>query len=143
MQEGNHRRSSRHSADFDPERNLGDLERKIQTLRDSVHRAAERPDFFWKRQHNAIMARLNAPVSTTKRRPALRWASVALALILCLVFFVENSKAPPPDFAAGSDQELLIGIEWALSRAYPEAFAPAAAIDSETGIFDGIESRSK
>ena len=40
-------------------------------------------------------------------------------------------------------QELLIGIEWALSRAYPEAFAPAAAIDSETGIFDGNELRSK
>jgi hypothetical protein len=145
MREGKHVRSStsQYSTDFDPERNLGELGRKIQILRDSVHTAAERPDFFWKRQHNAIMSRLKKPVRAAKYPPALLWAPVALVLIICLFFFVENSKAPTPDFAAGSDQELLIGIERALRRDYPEALAPAAVIDGEIGRMGGNESRSK
>jgi hypothetical protein len=136
------------SADFDPERNLGELERKIQILRDLVRTAAERPDFFWKRQHNIIMASMKKPVRAAKHRPALLWAPIALTLIMCLFFFVENSRAPTPDFAAGADQELLVGIERALSRDYPEALAPAAVIDgviertSNTAI-DENQSRSK
>ena len=118
------------SADFDPERDLEDMKKDIQRLRESVHAEAEKPEFFWKRQHNAIMASLNKPFPAAKCRPALLWAPAALALILCLLFFVENSKAPTPDLAAGSDQELLIGIERALSRDYPEAFAPVAVIHS-------------
>ena len=56
------------------------------------------------------------------------WASLAIGLILCLLLFVVNSKAPTPDFAAGSDQKLLVEIERALSRQYPEAFDPATLI---------------
>jgi hypothetical protein len=123
------------SWDFDPERNLGELEGNIQVFRDSVRLAAERPDFFWKSQHNAIMARLNKQLRPAKYRPALIWApAAALVLIMCLFFFVENSKAPTPDFAAGSDQELLIGIERALSRDFPEALAPVAVTDGDGGI---------
>jgi hypothetical protein len=117
-----------YSADFDPEQNLGVLRGEIELLRDSAHAAAGRPDFFWKRQHNKIMASLKKPVPTAKQRPALLWAPVALGVVLCILFFVQSSKAPTPDFAAGSDQDLLIGIERALSRQYPEAFDPAIVI---------------
>ena len=89
MREGKHVRSStsQYSTDFDPERNLGELGRKIQILRDSVHTAAERPDFFWKRQHNAIMVRPKRLVRASKYRPALLWARGALVLIICLCSF--------------------------------------------------------
>jgi hypothetical protein len=127
------------SADIDPERNLRELKKDIQMLRESVHAAAEKPEFFWKRQHNAIMASLNKPVPSAKYRPALLWVPAALVFILCLFFFVENSKAPTPDLAAGSDQELLIEIERALSRHYPEALAPVAVIDS---AIDGMPDKS-
>jgi hypothetical protein len=117
------------SAGLDPEQNLGELERKIQTFRESVRRAAERPEFFWKRQHNDIIASLKTPVRTAKYGHALLWVPAALVLIMCLFFFVENSKAPTPDFAAGADQKLLVGIERALNRDYAEALAPAAVLD--------------
>ena len=142
MRKGKHPRSSGCSAGI-PERDLGELERKIQILRNSVHMAAERPESFWKSQHTAIMAKLNMQASAKNHRPALLWAPIALGLLICLFFFVENSKAPPPDFAAGSDQELLLGIERALSRDYPEALAPVTAMDSEKEMFDGKDSRSK
>jgi hypothetical protein len=136
MREGKQKRNhtSRSSADIDPEQNLGVLESEIEILRGALHKSAERPDLFWKRQHNAIMASLKGPVSATKGRSALVWAPVALGVILCILFFVESSKAPTPDFAAGSDQDLLIGIERALSRDYPEAFDPAVIINSDRTI---------
>jgi hypothetical protein len=145
MREGKHAKSStsRHSADFDPEQNLGELKKGIQILRNSVYAAAERPDFFWKRQHNAIMARLRKPVHAAKYRRALLWVPGVMAFIICLFFFVENSKAPTPDFAAGSDQELLMAIEHALNHDYPEALAPAAVINGEIGRIAGNESQSK
>jgi hypothetical protein len=142
MRKGKHSKNSGYSAG-DPERDLAELEGKIQILRNSVHRAAERPEFFWKSQHNVIMAKINMRTSARNHRPALLWAHIALGLLICLLFFVENSKAPTPDFAAGSDQELLLGIERALSRDYPEAFAPAVAVDSEAGMFKGKASQSK
>jgi hypothetical protein len=120
-----------------PEPNLGDLEKSVRMLREFVHAAAERPEFFWIRQRNAIRTSLNKPVPAAKYRPALIGAPVALVLILCLFLFVENSKAPTPDLAAGSDQELLIDIERALSRDHPEAFAPVAVSNSGiTGMPD-------
>ncbi len=61
------------------------------------------------------------------------WAPAAIAILLCLFLFVEKSKAPTPDFAAGSDQMLLIEVERALHRDYPEALAPAALIAREIG----------
>jgi hypothetical protein len=144
MREVKHKRNptSRSSANTDPEQDLGTLEREIQLLRSILHRSAERPDFFWKRQRNAIMASMEEPAPARKGRPIPLWAPVALGVILSILFFVESSKAPPPDFAAGSDQDLLIGIERALSRDYPEAF-DAAVVISSNGIIERNQSGRK
>ena len=109
----------------DPE--LGEA---LRQFRESVHASVERPGFFWKRQHNEIMARLVSSEPTPKSR-ALRLAPAALAIFLCLFFFVESSKAPTPDLAAGSDQILLIEIERALSQDCPDALAPAGVLHDE------------
>ncbi len=118
-------------AKIDRERNFGMPENQIEILREALHQSAQRPDFFWKRQRSEIMARLKEPVLVPKRQPASLWVPVALGVVLCIFFFVQSSKAPTPDFAAGSDQELLIGIERALSRDYPEAFDPAVVLNAD------------
>ena len=122
-------------ADADPEQNLGDLREALRIFGDSVHQAAERPDFFWRRQHNTIMARLNHPASKIHSRPALLWVPSFLVLMLCLFFFVQNGKAPTPDLAAGSDEILLINVERALGRDFPEALDPAGLMyDKKTDL---------
>jgi hypothetical protein len=116
----------------DPNWSPSDLREGLETFRSSVRAAAERPEFFWKRQHFAIMKRLYEPVPPTQPRRTLAWASAGLAVLLCLFFFVQPRKAPTPDLPAGADQTLLIEVEKALNRECPEALMPAAPLDRET-----------
>ena len=109
-----------------------DLKEALREFRDSVHTASDRPGFFWKKQHEAIMSRLSDRVTPAKHRPVLLWGPAALVVLMCcLVFFVQNSKAPTPDLAAGSDQNLLIEVERALNQNNPAALAPAALLKNE------------
>jgi hypothetical protein len=112
------------------DRNMAELNEVIREYRNSVRLEADRPDFFWARQCNAIMERLHRPESPKHRR-ALLWVPAAVAVVLCLFFFAESSKAPTPDLAAGYDQELLIEVERALSQTYPDALAPAWLVVAE------------
>ena len=120
--------SSERRSEVRPEQNLEELKEAFRMFRDSVHKAAEKPDFFWRHQHNVILTRLNQPAAISHSRPALFWAPAALVLMLCLFFFAENSKAPTPDFAGGSDEMLLISVERALSQDCPEALAAAGPL---------------
>jgi hypothetical protein len=109
-----------------------DLKEALREFRDSIHAASDRPGFFWKKQHEAIMVGLDERVTSAKRRPVLLWGPAALVVLMCcLFFFVQNSKAPTPDLAAGSDQNLLIEVERALSQGSPTALAPAAFLENE------------
>ncbi len=133
MGEGKGSRISKlHESDReDPEQNLGALQDTLRIFRDSLHAAAERPDFFWKIQHKTIMARLGEPAPPARYRSGFLWVPVAAVVLLCLFFLVENSKAPTPDIAAGSDQNLLIEVERALNQDCPDALAPAAILSQE------------
>ena len=99
-------------------------------FRDSVRAEADRPDFFWARQRDAIMANITKP-ELPKSRRALLWIPAAAALLLCMFFFAEISKTPIPDLAAGYDQALLIEVERALNRNHPDALTPALLIIKE------------
>jgi hypothetical protein len=118
------------SGNEEPDRNMSELHEVIRKFRDTVRLEAERPDFFWVRQRNLIMERLHGPRSPKHRRTLL-WVPAAVAVVLCLFFFAENSKAPTPDLAAGYDQDLLVEVERALSRNYPDALAPALLLIPE------------
>ena len=122
---------SEFSSKVKPEQDLEGLEETLRSFRDAVRASTERPDFFWRRQHNAIMERLKEPASKFRSRPALIWAPASLVLVLCLFFFAENSKAPTPDLAAGSDEMLLVNVERALNQDCPEALAPAGLINEQ------------
>ena len=122
-----------HLADLgDAERSPLGLKEGLEMFRSSVRMAADRPEFFWKKQHAAIAKRLHEPVPQTRPRMTLAWASAGLAVLLCLFFFVQPSKAPTPDLPAGADQTLLIEVEKALGRECPEALMPAAPLSRET-----------
>ncbi len=119
----------RPTRDPDSEEDLSELKESLKEFRSSVLAAAERPAFFWKAQQNAIKTRMHEPPGM--RRRILLWAPAALAILMCLFFFVENSKAPTPDLAAGADQNLLIDVERALNQDCPDALAPAALLGNE------------
>ena len=111
-------------------RDLEELNGVFREFRDSVHLEAERSKFFWISQRKTIMERLHIP-KPLKHRRTLLWVPAAVAVMLCLFFFAENSKAPTPDLAGGYDQDLLVEVERALSRNCPDALTPAMLIIQE------------
>jgi hypothetical protein len=110
-----------------------DLHDVLEAMRESHHIAAEKPEFYWKKQQDAILAKLDAPATA----PALnfRFAYVCVPVVavalLCLFFLAGNSKTPAPDLAAGYDQDLLVEVDRALGRNYPLALKPAALLAQE------------
>jgi hypothetical protein len=116
---------------MDPE--FEDLHDVLEIMRESHNIAAEKPAFYWKRQHNAILAKLDAPAvaPALKFRFAYLCVPAVAVVFLCLYFFPENGKAPSPDLAAGYDQDLLVEVDRALSRNYPLALKPAALLAQE------------
>ena len=103
----------------------------VRIFRESFRAAAERPDTFWARQRAAILEGLRHPAHKSKWRPALLWAPASIVVLMCLFLFTEKTKLPAPDFAVGADQNLLVDVEQALYREYPEALAPAATLVQE------------
>jgi hypothetical protein len=107
------------------------LKDAVQIFRDSLRAAAERPDIYWMRQRTAISGNLRHHAHTLKWRPALLWAPVSIVILVCFFLFTDKTKLPAPDFAAGADHSLLVGVEQALYQDIPEALAPAAALVQE------------
>lgn len=65
------------------------------------------------------------------RRLPWRWAAAVAFGLAAAGLFLRNDAQPAPDFAAGSDQELLVGIERALRNDIPEALQPLTLITDE------------
>jgi hypothetical protein len=107
------------------------LQDAFRTFRNSIHSAAERPDAFWVNQRAGIAQKIRRPVPALKHLLVSRWIPAAIVVLLCLSLFMEEKMSPMPDFAAGADQQLLLEVERALSRQYPEALAPAAILSEE------------
>lgn len=142
MQERKNRKTPAHK-DIDPEQNWGDLKDALEMFWNSVHRAADKPELFWKRQRTAILSKLNESRPTSNCRPFFFGVPAAVAVLLCVVFFGKPGKTPMPDLAAGADQNLLVDVERALNREFPEAFAPVSFLDVSKGTNKGNETSKK
>jgi hypothetical protein len=118
------------SKDMDPDQDFEEIKAALAMCRHSAYISAEKPDCFWKRQHDAIMAKLNESKPPESSRPWFVLVPAAAVVLLCLFFFGESGKVPAPDIAGGADQELLIDIDRVLSRECPEAFLPLSIPDS-------------
>ena len=109
----------------------GEFQDGIRVFRDSLHTAAERPEAFWTGQRAAIRDNLRRATPTFTLKSALIWAPVSVVALVCFFLFMEKPMLPAPDFAVGADQNLLVDVEQALYRDYPEALAPAATLVQE------------
>jgi hypothetical protein len=107
------------------------LKDSVRVFRDSLLAAAERPDAFWARQRAAIAGNLRQHAPASILKPVLLWVPVSAIILMCFFLFRETPKLPAPDFAVGADQNLLVDVEQALYRDYPEALAPAATLMQE------------
>ena len=58
-------------------------------------------------------------------------AAVALLVIVMTMVFREPPQPPKPDFAAGYDQDLLVGVGRMINQNVPAALEPAALITKE------------
>ena len=103
----------------------------VRIFRASFRASAERPDTYWARQRAVISEGLRHPAHKSKWQPALLWAPASIVVLICLFLFTGKNKLPAPDFAVGADQNLLVDVEQALYRDYPEALAPAATLVQE------------
>jgi hypothetical protein len=110
------------------ESEFDELKEELRIFSESIRAGAERPETFWTSQRAGIAAKIRKPAPLPGLRLALLWAPTLIVAVLCLFLFVEESKAPTPDFAAGADQILLVEVEQALHRNCPEALAPAKHI---------------
>jgi hypothetical protein len=108
-----------------------EMDDTLRTFREALRAASEKPVSFWTKQRAGITEKLQRPVPAWARRRRLIWVPASLILLLCLTFFAERAKAPVPDIAGGSDQDLLIEVERALNREYPEALSPAVISNRE------------
>jgi len=138
MQERKNRTAPTHK-DINPEQNLGDMKDALEMFRNSVQRAADKPELFWKRQRTAILSKLTESRPTSNCRPFFFGVPAAGAVLLCVFFFGKPGKTPIPDLAAGADQNLLVDVERALNQEFPEAFAPVSLLDVSKGKNKGNE----
>jgi hypothetical protein len=122
-----------------PKQGLEDMGSVLKIFRNSARTAAERPDLFWKKQRETILRQLSEPDSVRWPRRVLAWSTVVLAVLFCLFFFAQPSKAPTPDLPGGADQNLLIEVEKELRRECPEALMPAAVPREESRILGKMQ----
>ncbi len=81
-------------------------------------------------------ARLKASVARRERwlrRRYAAWIAVAVTLVLVAVAvrIGEREKAPMPDFSAGYDEELLVGVGRMVNQNVPAALAPGILLSQE------------
>jgi hypothetical protein len=116
--------------DNEEDRNLEGLQDALLAFRSSVLAEAERPNAFWAKQGAGITERLRKPLQA-KKQPVLVWIPAAIITLLCVSLFLVKPNPPAVAFAGGADQQLLVEVERALSRKYPDALAPAAILSQE------------
>ena len=114
-----------------PKNEPDEFKEGFEIFGESMRTVAERPEAFWAGQRARVSEIIRKPVRHSVLRPVLLWAPAAVVILLCFFLFVGKSKDPMPDLAAGADQSLLVEVEQALDRNYPEALAPAARIARE------------
>ncbi len=101
-------------------------------LRTELEAAAERPAYFWTRQHAHIRERIAA------RPVLLRWPILAMAVLAALSFALLSVRTPAPApvpaiqaQAADADDLLLMDIQHSLSHRTPQALMPANVLVQE------------
>ena len=113
-----------------------DIQQPLEKWRDSAMEHAERPDWFWSRQHTQVMSQINQQRGTSV--PKLAWASLAatIAIALLLILPARPEKQLQPQASVQretqiSDHDLMLAIERSMNAGGPSSLAPASLLADE------------
>ena len=124
-----------HDAELKPDSpEKEELSKALLLFRNALDQAAEHTDFHWADQRKKVMDKLEHPGKPFQIRLAQFAVAAAVMILLCLFFFPRKDALPPPDFACGADQQLLVEVERALQQPYPDALAPAGILQDEMEV---------
>lgn len=97
-----------------------------------VRRVLERPEAFWRRQHQSISARVERRnfFGPWKR---LVWVAASIILIVLSSALLSRNGAPPVQTAAqtDSDDALLLSVRQSIQSDLPQALKPASLLTEE------------
>jgi len=117
--------------DFDGD----DMKGPLEGWRESIAERAERPDWFWSRQHARVMSQINAQRATSV--PKLAWASLAatIAVAMLLILPTRPEKQIQPQAKVQqvvmSDHDLMLAVERTLNAGTPSSLEPASLLADE------------
>lgn len=113
-----------------------DIQQALERWRDSVAERAERPAWFWSRQHARVMSQIRE--QRRARVPKLAWASLAamIAIAVSLILPGRPEKQVQSQMKARhevqiSDHDLMLAIERSMNAGGPSSLAPASLLADE------------
>ena len=118
--------------------NTKDIQQALDGWRDSAAERAERPDWFFARQHARVMSGINARRSAGV--PRLAWAGIAatVAVAASLMFPAPSQKQVEPQLQIQarqevqiSDHDLMLAVERTLNAGTPSSLEPASLLADE------------
>lgn len=120
------------------ELNTKDIQPALESWRDSAFERAQRPDWFFARQHAQVMSEINSRRSTGV--PKLAWAGIAATVALAISLMVPGPtrKQVQPQLKTEarpqvqiSDHDLMLAVERTLNAGTPSSLAPASFLAEE------------
>jgi hypothetical protein len=104
----------------------------VTEFRSVLQAASRRPEGFWSTQRDSVMSKLAGRQTRPAWRVALVWTATAVFVVAGIGILLDRPQAaPPPDLAAGYDQELLIDVERSLAQEVPEPLDAAFLLTAE------------
>ncbi len=111
-----------------------DIKAALDAFRESAQRQAERPSWFWTRQHTYIMSDIRE--SRGFSTPKLAWVGVAaMAAVAVGLFIPVQTPKPAPVAPAAqvqiSDHDLMVALEHSMNAGVPSSLEPAGMLAEE------------
>src|SRR3954466_537418 len=113
-----------------------DIQQALDRWRDSAAEKADRPDWFWSRQHARVMSEVNAPRRASV--PKLAWASVAATIAIAIALLIPGQpdnhiqqQVQAQHEVQISDHDLMLAVERTLNAGTPSSLEPASLLAEE------------
>jgi hypothetical protein len=114
-----------------------EIQSRLEKWRESTMEHAERPEWFWSRQHARVMSQINSQPSAGI--PKLAWASLAATIAVAVSLIVpshpEKQIQPPATVHSAaaqiSDHDLMLAVERTLNAGTPSSLEPASLLADE------------
>lgn len=114
-----------------------DIQQALDRWRESANQQAERPNWFWSRQHARLMSKIAERGPSAF--PKLAWASLAATIAIAVSLIlptppekkIEAQSQRAQAAAEISDHDLMLAIERSMNQGVPSSLAPASLLANE------------